>query len=111
MAPTTRVRLKGSTATPFSVQLAFSLISPGTTPSAAAAQHEVQQRIRQALDLLGPRDQEILWMRHYDDLTFKEAAAVVGIKESAANLRYVRALRRLKELWERLYESSGVSDR
>jgi RNA polymerase sigma-70 factor (ECF subfamily) len=92
-----------------SVQLALSLMSPGTTPSAAAARQEIQQRVRQALDLLGPRDQEILWMRHYDDLTFKEAAAVLGIKESAANLRYVRALRRLKDLWQKLYEASGAA--
>ena len=44
-----------------------------------------------------------------DDLTFKEAAAVLGIKESAANLRYVRALRRLKELWQKFYEASSVA--
>jgi RNA polymerase sigma-70 factor (ECF subfamily) len=92
-----------------SVQLALSLMSPGTTPSAAAARQEIQQRVRQALNLLGPRDQEILWMRHYDDLTFKEAAAVLGINESAANLRYVRALRRLKDLWQKLYEASGAA--
>jgi RNA polymerase sigma-70 factor (ECF subfamily) len=92
-----------------SVQLALSLMSPGTTPSAAAARQEVQQRVRQTLQMLGPRDQEILWMRHYDDLTFKEAAAVLGIKESAANLRYVRALRRLKDLWQKLHESSGAA--
>jgi len=65
--------------------------------------------MRQTLALLGSHDQEILWMRHYDDLTFKEAAAVLGIKESAANLRYVRALRRLKELWQKLYEASSAA--
>src|SRR5260370_20937081 len=92
-----------------SVQLALSLMSPGTTPSAAAARQEVRQRVRQALDLLGPRHREILWMRHYDDLTFKEPAAVLSIKESAANLRYVRALRRLKDLWQKLHESSGAA--
>jgi len=91
-----------------SVQLALSLMSPGTSPSSAAARNEVQERIRQALDILGPRDKEILWMRHFDELSFQEAAAVLGIKESAANLRYVRALRRLKNLWEKLYEPSAA---
>ncbi len=91
-----------------SVQLALSLMSPGTSPSSAAARNEVQERIRQALDMLGPRDKEILWMRHFDELSFQEAAAVLGIKESAANLRYVRALRRLKNLWEKLYEPSAA---
>lgn len=92
-----------------SVQLALGLMSPGTSPSSAAARHEVQEQIRQALGMLGPHDREILWMRHFDELSFKEAAAVLGIKESAANLRYVRALRRLKELWQKLYEASGAA--
>ena len=48
------------------------------------------------------------WVRR-TSTTFKEAAAVLGIKESAANLRYVRALRRLKELWQKLYEASGAA--
>jgi RNA polymerase sigma-70 factor (ECF subfamily) len=90
-----------------SIQLAMSLVSPGTSPSEAAHRQDVCERMRQTLALLGPRDQEILWMRHYDDLSFKEAAEVLGIKESAANLRYVRALRRLKDLWQKLHESSA----
>ena len=92
-----------------SIQLAMSLVSPGTSPSEAAHRHDICERMRQTLARLGPHDQEILWMRHYDDLTFKEAAAVLGIKESAANLRYVRALRRLKELWQKFYEASSVA--
>ena len=91
-----------------SIQLAMSLVSPGTSPSEAAQRHHVCERMRQTLAMLGSHDQEILWMRHYDDLTFKEAAAVLGIKESAANLRYVRALRRLKNLWQELYEPSAA---
>jgi RNA polymerase sigma-70 factor (ECF subfamily) len=90
-----------------SVQLALSLMSPGTSPSSAAARNEVQGRIRQALDMLSPRDKEILWMRHFDELSFKEAAAVLGIKESAANVRYVRALKRLRDLWLQLHPKHG----
>jgi RNA polymerase sigma-70 factor (ECF subfamily) len=89
-----------------SVQLALSLVSPGTTPSGAVDRLILQRRVRGALEMLGCRDREILWMRHYDQLTFSEAATVLGIKESAANLRYVRALRRLKNLWQELYEPS-----
>jgi RNA polymerase sigma-70 factor (ECF subfamily) len=89
-----------------SVQLALSLVSPGTTPSEATDRQNVQEHVRRALDMLGPKDQNILWMRHYDQLTFSEVAAVLGIKESAATLRYVRALRRLKNLWQELYEPS-----
>ncbi len=86
-----------------SVQMGLGLVNPGTSPSEAAARAEMQQRMRQTLDLLGARDQEILWMRHYDQLSFKEAAMVLGATESAATLRYVRALKRLKNLWQQLH--------
>src|SRR5713101_4686146 len=79
-----------------SVQLGLNLVGTGTSPSKAAARNELQQRMRQTLEMLGPRDQEILWMRHFDQLSFQEAAAVLSIKETTANVRYVRALKRLK---------------
>jgi RNA polymerase sigma-70 factor (ECF subfamily) len=90
-----------------SVQLGLGLVSPGTSPSEAAVRAELQQRMQQALELLRETDREILWMRHYDQLTFPEAAQVLGIQESAATLRYVRALKRLKKLWRQLYPSEG----
>ncbi|HEV3005843.1 MAG TPA: sigma-70 family RNA polymerase sigma factor [Pirellulales bacterium] len=86
-----------------SVQLGLGLVSPAERPSRGAAAQELQQQVQQALDQLPDRDREILWMRHHDELTFREAAAVLGIKEPAAHLRYVRALRRLKDLWQQLH--------
>lgn len=86
-----------------SIQLGLSLINPGTSPSEAAARDELQAQMRQTLDLLKADDREILWMRHYDDLSFKEAAAVLQVTENAATVRYVRALRRLKDLWLKLH--------
>jgi RNA polymerase sigma-70 factor (ECF subfamily) len=85
-----------------SLQLGLSLIAPGTSPSQALARKEVQQQVRQALDALKAADREILWMRHFDQLAFKEIAQVVGATPGAANLRYVRALERLKELCRHL---------
>ena len=41
-------------------------------------------------------DREVLWMRYYDSLSFKEVAEILRITEGAATLRHVRALRRLK---------------
>lgn len=92
-----------------SVQLGLGLVAPGTSPSQALVREELRQRMRQTLDMLGGRDQEILWMRHHDQLTFGEAASVLGVTESAANVRYVRALRRLKDLWHRLHPDSRLS--
>jgi len=91
------------------VQLGLGLVATDTSPSEARARDELRERMRQTLELLGDRDREILWMRHYDELTFGEAASVLGIKESAATLRYVRALKRLKDLWQKFYPDSRLT--
>lgn len=82
-----------------SMQLGFGLVDTGTSPSEAVERGELRERMQKAMAALSEIDREVLWMRHYDELTFKEAAKVLGIGESAATLRYVRALRRLKDLW------------
>ena len=45
-----------------------------------------------------PLDREVLALRHFEQLTVSETAKVLDIKEKAAGMRYVRALRRLKEI-------------
>jgi RNA polymerase sigma-70 factor (ECF subfamily) len=86
-----------------SAQLGLGLVSAETSPSASVAQAELQQQMRQALALLKDGDREVLWMRHYDLLSFAEVGQVFGVSENAATLRYVRALRRLKDLWQQLH--------
>lgn len=86
-----------------SAQLAMSLVHSGTSPSHAFARQEMAERMQKTLDMLSNRDQEVLWMRHYDQLSHREAADILGITESAATVRYVRALERLRKVWEHLY--------
>jgi RNA polymerase sigma-70 factor (ECF subfamily) len=86
-----------------SVQMGLGLVGSGSSPSEAAMREEQAERVRQALALLKESDREILWLRHSDDLTFPEAAYVLEITESASTLRYWRALKRLKDLWQKLY--------
>ena len=90
-----------------SVQLGLRLIDSGTHPSTAAVRAEQRDRMRQAMAVLKTADLEILWMRQADGLSFRDAAAVLGVTENAATVRYVRALQRLKEIWIRLYGSGG----
>ena len=45
-----------------------------------------------------PLDREILGLRHYEMLSNEESATVLGLKKTAASNRYVRALRRMREL-------------
>lgn len=86
-----------------SPDVAASLIHSASSPSQAAAKREMAERMQKALDLLTRRDRDVLCMRHYDQLTHRDAAEVLGITEIAATLRYVRALDRLRKLWEHLY--------
>jgi RNA polymerase sigma-70 factor, ECF subfamily len=90
------------------VQLGLSLVAPGTSPSKAVAREELQHEVRRVMECLSDRDQEILWMRVFDQLSFREAAMVLGVTANAAAVRYARALRRLKELWIRLHENGGT---
>jgi RNA polymerase sigma-70 factor, ECF subfamily len=86
-----------------SMQLGLSLVSPSTGPRTAAERQEMDNRIRQVLDLLKPKDREILRMRHDDQLSFAEAAAILDITENAANVRYVRAIERLRTIWQQFH--------
>lgn len=78
--------------------LAAQLLGRLTTPSRAALRAEIQIHIQEALNAMDPIDGEILALRHFEELSNGEAAAVLGLHKAAASNRYVRALRRLKEL-------------
>jgi RNA polymerase sigma-70 factor (ECF subfamily) len=90
-----------------SEQMVRGLVGSLTSPSEAMARRELQGRVRQALDNLSPTDREILWMRHSDDLSHREVAAVLGISEAAAMQRYSRALRRVIRVWRDLFDRGG----
>lgn len=61
---------------------------------------ELQQGVRAALEQLPGSDREILAMRHFEMLTNHECARALGLTVSAASKRYLRALRRIRELIE-----------
>jgi RNA polymerase sigma-70 factor (ECF subfamily) len=78
--------------------LAAQLLGRFTTPSRAALRAEIQMKMQEALNAMEPIDREILALRHFEELTSTEAATVLGLSKSAASNRYMRALRRLKEI-------------
>jgi RNA polymerase sigma-70 factor (ECF subfamily) len=73
------------------------LLAELTSPSQAAQRDETVAHVRQALERLGALDREVLALRHFEELSNREAAAVLGIQSAAATKRYVRALERLKK--------------
>jgi RNA polymerase sigma-70 factor (ECF subfamily) len=80
-----------------SAALAAQLLGQHTSPTQAAVRAERLRRLQQAVNLLDPIDREVLSLRHFEQLTRAETARVLGIEESAAAKRYIRALKRLKD--------------
>jgi RNA polymerase sigma-70 factor (ECF subfamily) len=81
-----------------SVSLAAQLLGRITSASLAAIRAETQLRVQEALNSMDPIDREVLTLRHFEMLNNEETAQVLGIKKTAASNRYIRALKRLKDL-------------
>jgi len=79
-----------------SENLAAQLIGRLSSPSSAAQKAELRARVQAALDGLDPIDREILSLRHFEQLSNVETAALLGLAVPSASSRYVRALKRLK---------------
>jgi RNA polymerase sigma-70 factor (ECF subfamily) len=92
-----------------SESLAGQLVSAMTSPSQAAIRHELQARLHSALDEMNPLDREILALRHFEELSNNEVARVLDITPEAASKRYLRALRRLREILDEPPASQGGS--
>src|ERR1041384_5774623 len=81
-----------------SLSLAEQLLGKLTPASQAAMRVELKIRVQEALNSMDPNAREVLILRHFEELTNSEAAQVLGISPSAAVNRYVRALKRLKDV-------------
>lgn len=81
-----------------SAALAAQLLGHGSRPSEQAIRVEVKVRLQEALNTMDPIDREVLALRHFEQLSNAEAAQILGIQTKAAGKRYLRALKRLKEI-------------
>jgi RNA polymerase sigma-70 factor (ECF subfamily) len=89
---------RGSLPQASSVSLAAQLLGHFTSPSHAVVRAETQLRVQEALNSMDPIDREVLALRHFELLSNGEVAQVLGLSKSAASNRYVRALKRMKEI-------------
>jgi RNA polymerase sigma-70 factor (ECF subfamily) len=78
--------------------LAERLVTSATSPSQRVARHEQRQLVQLALARLPERDREVLVLRHLEQLSVEDTAAVLGIGPGAVKMRHVRALERLRAL-------------
>lgn len=81
-----------------SLNLAAQLRDHELTPAAATIRRELEERFLAALAELTEDDREIIIMRHHEHLSNSEVAEALGLSTAAAGMRYLRALRRLRDV-------------
>lgn len=79
-------------------QLADSELTPGRR----MVHEERRLLLARAIERMGEADREILGLRYVDRLAFEEIAAVLDVGLSAAKMRHLRALERLRPLLEEM---------
>lgn len=90
-----------------SLSIAARLAGDLTSPSQAAMRDERMLQLRQALAEMDEIDREVLALRHFEELGNNEVAEILGIQKTAASNRYIRALKRLKDVLEQFPDLSG----
>ena len=81
-------------------ELADRLQAHGGSPISQLLQKELRGRVQAILGRLAPRDREVLILRHLEQLSTREMAAVLGISEGAVKTRHLRALQRFRQLFD-----------
>src|SRR5947209_8040845 len=81
-----------------SVSLAAQLLGTLTTPSQAAMKAETRLLVQEALNSMDPIDREVLALKHFEQLSTTEIAEVLGLSKAGAGSRYLRAIKRLREI-------------
>lgn len=90
-----------------SASLAAHLLGQFTSASRAALRAEMQLMLQEAINGMEPLDREVIALRHFEELTNDEVAAVLDLTKSAASKRYVRAMLRLRAA---LGNAPGMAD-
>ena len=69
-----------------------------TGPMTSMARSDRYALLRQAVASLSEDDARIIELRNFDGLSNRDCAEILGVTEKNASIRYVRALRKLKEI-------------
>ncbi|MFT5522071.1 MAG: RNA polymerase sigma-70 factor (ECF subfamily) [Pirellulaceae bacterium] len=99
--------LATGTTGPVCVQLAQQ-ISSQPSPYQQATRREAAFQIGHAIESLSCRDQQIIRLRYYMEMTNGETAEELSIQEKAASIRYARALKRLAIILSRRFSLDAL---
>ena len=93
--------------------LAGQLAASITAAEQKLIREEQQHRMDEVLNDLHEEDREVIAMRNFEQLTNAEVAAALEISESAAGMRYMRAIRKLQKAMKRhmqLFETNSLEE-
>ena len=65
-------------------------------PDAAYERCEMQDKVRHAIASLPPREQKVITLYYYGDVTMKQIGAEIGVNESRVSQLHARAIKRLR---------------
>jgi RNA polymerase sigma-70 factor (ECF subfamily) len=91
-----------------SASLAAQLLGTMTSPSEAAVKAEQRLYVQEALNAMDPTDREVLALKHFEQLSTSEIAAVLGLSKAGAGSRYLRAIKRLREMLSKMPGFEGL---
>src|SRR5687768_11102436 len=66
-------------------------------PDKAYERNETKERVRAAIASLPPREQKVIGLYYYGEVTMKQIGAEIGVNESRVSQLHARAIRRLKD--------------
>jgi RNA polymerase sigma factor for flagellar operon FliA len=66
------------------------------SPDAAYERCEMQDKVRAAIGSLPPREQKVITLYYYGDVTMKQIGAEIGVNESRVSQLHARAIKRLR---------------
>ncbi len=66
--------------------------------SRSADRAETRLYLQEALNSMEPIDREVLALKHFERLSFGEIAQVLGLSETSVGMRYLTAVKRLREI-------------
>ena len=90
-----------------SIALAAHLVGQMTSASQLLERAEQIETLQTALEEMNEVDREVIALRHFEELSNVETAEILGIETSAASKRYLRALKRMREIFEKHQEPNS----
>ena len=83
-----------------SMALAAHIVAQMTSPSRLIERAEQIAILEKTLNEMNELDREVIALRHFEELSNIETARILNIEPAAASKRYLRALKRLREIME-----------